>query len=492
MKKIPRFRLFTIYALAFLCGVAVASFFIIDYQGSFFILIFSTSALLATGLFNILFKNYILIVLSLSLAGFFSGLFYYSHFEYKTRPNIEYGVEKEIEGQIVRKPATDYKKQSVVIETEGQKVLVSLPHYPKVYYGDVIKFKGKIEKPDMIEDFDYGAYLKKDLIFGTVTAPKETIAYPNKLRFNQKVYKSLYSVSDRFESSINQVLPEPHASLAAGLVLGIKRNIPDSFKDDLSVTGLTHIIALSGYNVTIIVAVLADLLVGYIGRKKVFWFGSILIVGFVVLTGASSSVVRAAIFSLLVMFGKLIGRRADFTNIIILAALLMILFNPFSLALDVGFQLSFLAFTGLIYISPIMTKIFECHRTNRLPDLIKSPLIETLSAQIAVFPLILTLFGRVSIIGPISNIAVLWIIPWSMGVAFIAGFLGIIFYPLGKLGALIAWPALQYIIKMVEAMAKIPGASIVTPKGFWQVEISLYILLIILIIFLNKKFKIFI
>lgn len=490
VNKIPKFRLFTIFSLAFLFGIAFSSFVTVNFERSYSILIFTISAFLLTAFFNFLFKNYILIIISLALAGIFSGLFYYSRFEFITQPNIEYGVEQEIEGQIVKKPVTDYKKQSVVVETKGQKILVSLPHYPKVYYGDQIKFYGKIEKPGKIEDFDYGKYLKKDLIFGTVTAPKDPIAYPKKLSSGQGIYKSLYAISDKFESSVNRVLPEPHASLAVGLVLGIKRNIPDSFKDALSVTGLTHIIALSGYNVTIIVAVLADLLVAYLGRKKVFLVGSILIICFVVLTGASSSVVRAAIFSFLVMFGKIIGRRADFTNIIILAALLMVLFNPFILALDVGFQLSFLAFCGLIYLSPIVTCIFERHRTNKIPNLIKMPLIETLSAQIAVFPLILTLFGRVSIIGPISNLAVLWIVPWSMGVSFAAGFLGMICYPLGKLAALIAWPTLQYIIKMVEIMAKIPGASIETKKGVWQVEAALYVILIFFVVFLNKKFKI--
>lgn len=490
MKEIPKFRLFTVYSLAFLFGVAIASFISIDYKRSYSILIYSILALAVTALFNILFKNYSLTVVSISLAGIFCGLFYYSHFEFKTRPNLVYGEEQQIEGQVIKKPATDYKKQNVVIKTKGQKILVTMPHYPNVYYGDVIKFRGTIEKPGKIEDFDYGQYLKKDLIFGTVMSPQDPVAYSVKLKFNQKIYKFLFLTSDKFEASINRIFPEPDASLVAGLILGIKRNISDSFKNDLSITGLTHIIALSGYNVTIIVAVLADLLVVYLGRKKVFIVGSIFIVGFVILTGASSSVVRAAIFSFLVMYGKIIGRRADFTNIIILAALVMVLVNPFVLALDVGFQLSFLAFCGLIYFSPITAKIFERHRTDKLPDWVKVPLIETLSAQIAVFPLILSLFGRVSIIGPISNLAVLWIVPWSMGLSFVAGFLGMIFYPLGKLAALVAWPLLQYIIRMVELMAKIPGASIATQKGVWQVEAALYVILILLVAFLSKRFKI--
>lgn len=489
-KKIPKFRLFTIFSLAFLVGVALASFVVVDYEHSRTILIYSILALVLAAIYNLIYKNYILIIISLSLAGLFSGLFYYSRFEFVTRPNIEYGIEREIEGQIIRKPAVDYKKQSVVIETNGQRILVSLPHYPKVYYGDKVKFTGTIEKPGMIEDFDYGKYLKKDLIFGTMTAPKDAIANTGKLNLLQKIYKNLYAVSDNFEGSINRILPEPQASLAAGLILGIKRNIPEYLKEALNITGLIHIIALSGYNVTIIVAVLADLLIGYIGRKKVFLFGSLLIVGFVILTGAASSVVRAAIFSFLVLLGKVIGRRADFTNLIVLAALLMILYNPFTLALDVGFQLSFLAFCGLIYLSPIVAKIFEKHWISKIPNIIKSPLIETLAAQIAVFPLILSLFGRVSIIGPISNIAVLWIVPWSMALSFVAGIFGLIWYPLGKLAALIAWPALFYIVKMVEVMAKVPGASIEAGKGVWQLEVVLYAVLMFFVIYLSRKFKI--
>lgn len=491
-KKIPLFRLFTIFSIVFLVGVALCPILNIVFERSGEILIYSAVALILASLFNILFKNYFFGVISFALVSVFLGFFYYSHFEYMSQPNLEYGIEKEYAGQIVNKPDVDYKKQKVIIDADGQRVLVSLPHFPAVKYGDTVEFTGKVEKPGIIEDFDYGKYLKKDLVFGVVTSPKDAKTYSEKLTLVQKCYSSLYLISDKFESSLNRILPEPHASLAAGLILGLKRNIPEAFKDQLSITGLTHIIALSGYNVTIIVAVLADLLLGYVNRRKVFFIGTGFIIGFVIMTGASSSVVRAAIFSFLVMLGKIIGRRADFTNIMILAALLMVLLNPFVLASDVGFQLSFLAFAGLIFLSPILGKMVEKSRAAKLPDWFKVPLVETLSAQIAVFPLILTIFGRVSIIGPLANVAVLWIISWSMGFSFLAGLLGMIYYPLGKLAAFVAWPALEYIIKAVELFAKIPGASVAAGKGIWWLEILLYILMIFLTIFLSKKLKIFI
>lgn len=491
-KKIPKYRLFTIFSLFFLAGIVIASFVKIDYVHSFPILLYSIFALILAAVVNFLLKNYRLGIVSLSLLGLITGLFYYSHFEYVTRPKLEYGVEKEYSGQIVKKPDVDWQKQKVILNIDGQKILVSLPHFPSVKYGDVVTFSGTIEKPGVIEGFDYGKYLRKDLVFGVVYSPKDPIAYSGKLSITQKSYQFLYSISDRFENSLYRILPEPHASLAAGLILGLKRNIPDSLKNDLSTTGLTHIIALSGYNVTIIVAVLADLLLGYISRKKVFILGTAFIFCFVILTGATSSVVRAAIFSFLVMLGKTIGRRADFTNIMILAALIMVLVNPFVIVSDVGFQLSFMAFAGLIYLSPIVAKLFERSRAAKIPGWFRLPLIETLSAQIAVFPLIMAIFGRVSIIGPLSNVAVLWIVPWSMGVSFVAGLLGIIYYPLGKLAAFVAWPVLEYIIKVVELFAKIPGASFGAGKGVWPLEISLYVLMIFLAIFLSKKLKVLI
>lgn len=491
-KKIPRYRLFTIFSLAFLVGIASASTIKVDYLRSFPILIYSIVALLLAGGLNFLLKNYRLGIACLALCGLFGGLFYYSHFEYATRPNLEYGAEKEYTGQIVKKPDLDWQKQKVTLNISGQKVLVSLPHFPEVNYGDTVNFTGKIEKPGVIDGFDYGKYLKKDLVFGVVNSPRSAIAYPQKLSITQKCYQFLYSTSDKFESSLNRILPEPNASLAAGLILGLKRNIPDAFKNDLSTTGLTHIIALSGYNVTIIVAVLADLLLGYINRKKVFFIGTGFIFCFVILTGASSSVVRAAIFSFFIMLGKIIGRRADFTNIMILAALMMVLVNPFVLASDVGFQLSFLAFAGLVYFSPIVAKLFERSRVAKLPHWFRLPLVETLSAQIAVFPLILTTFGRVSLIGPLANVAVIWIVSWSMGFSFVAGLLGMIYYPLGKLAAFVAWPTLEYIIKAVTIFARIPGASLEIEKGVWPLEILLYVLMISFTVFLSKRLKIFI
>lgn len=497
LKKIPNFRLFTIFCLSFLLGIFASSFLKIDFNRSLLILLVILAAFLFAAFFNFVYKNYLLTIISFCFIFILLGIGYYFSFESKNAPTLVFDQEQEITAKIIKKPelgVTNQKAIAKVINSGesrcvGNNVLINLPHYPSYQYGDTIKFIAKIEKPGKIDDFDYERYLKAKLVFGLVKYPKNIEKVSSDLSFSEKVYKSLYSVSIAFENSLNRILPEPQASLSAGLILGIKRNIPDTLNEALSVTGLTHIIALSGYNVTIIIIVLTDLLIGYIGRKNIFILGGSLIVGFVILTGAASSVVRAAIFSLMIIFGKTIGRRGDLTNLMLLAALVMILINPFSLRSDIGFQLSFLAFSGLIYLSPIIEKLFNKCWIGKIQAWIREPFRETLAAQIAVFPLILTVFGRVSIIGPLSNLVVLWIVPWTMAVSFVVGLLGIIFYPLGKIAALIAWPALEYVIKSVEYMAKIPGASFSVQKGVWAIELLLYFLLIFGAIFLCRKFK---
>lgn len=491
--------MFTLLALFFLFGIAIASFIDIDIEKSSTVLLAAMISLVLAGLFNLLYRNFILAIFCFAFIALFLGISHYSFFDFKNRAELSYDKEILITGKIIKKPEIDFKSQKVVIQTlnnsdlnlrKPANLLVSLPHYPSYQYGNVINFKGKIEKPGVINGFDYGRYLKKSLIYGVVNQPQDVEQIPVELSKKEKAVKSLYSVSTAFEKSLNQILPEPHASLAAGLILGIKRNIPDYFNEALGVTGLTHIIALSGYNITIILVVLGELLLGYLNRKQVFAVGALVAIGFVILTGAASSVVRAAIFSLMVIFGRTIGRQADFSNLILLAAVIMLVLNPFLLRSDIGFQLSFLAFAGIIYLSPIIQKLFEKDKYKKIPKFIKNPLTETLGAQILVAPLILTAFGRFSLISPVANVLVLWIVPLSMGLAFLAGLGGIIFYPLGKALSFFIWPCLEFIIKIVIALSKIPFASFEIKSGLWAIGLILYLLIACYFTWLAKKLKV--
>ena len=275
-----------------------------------------------------------------------------------------------------------------------------------------------------------------------------------------RIRSKLYSVVDVFERNLSLILPEPHASLASGILLGVRASMPDELLAELQKTGLTHIIALSGFNVTIIITVLVGSLVVYIGRKKTFVAGFFLVCLFVIMTGAAPSIVRAAIFCFLILFGKTIGKRGDQTNLLLLTALIMILVNPYLLPFDMGFQLSFLAFAGIVYLSPHIFNLIEKRAQRLLPDIIKQPLSETLGAQFAVMPLILKKFGIISIVSPLANILIVWIVPWIMFLTFVSGILSLIFLPLGKMTVVLLWPSLEYMIRLIGILAKIPLSSI--------------------------------
>jgi len=461
------FRIFTFLSLFFLAGILLSSFVTFDFIRCGTIFLGLILALFIAAFINLILKNRFIVLSSFGLASLVLAIFYFSYFDWSHAVTLSFGQDVEVTGKIIKDPVLDYKSQKLVIQipagqiaNKKNNILVTAPHFPEYRYGETLTIKGKLEEPQNFDGFDYKNYLKHQLIFGLISKPEELTFIQPRRGIYDICFGGLYDFSGFFEQSINKVLPEPQASLASGLILGVKRNIPDNLIADLQTTSLTHIIALSGYNVTILVAVLMVLLSAYIGRNRTIYLGSGIIILFVLMTGASSSVVRAAIFSLLLLFGKLIGRRADQTNLMLLAALFMVALNPFVLTSDLGFELSFFAFAGLIYLAEPIAKWLEGWRTRNWPEIIRKPLAETLGAQFAVAPLILVQFGMTSLIAPISNLLVVWMVPWAMLFSFIAGFGAIIYYPLGKLAGLLAWPLLTYIIQMVEWLARVPWAAV--------------------------------
>lgn len=497
MQTLPNYRLFGLLALAFIIGILISSF--VDLKLDLLLIILIILALVFSAFVNRILKNSLFFIVSLGFIFVFVGASYYSHFTKRYFPLYEYGKEYSVAGKIVSDPSLNYKNQKAIIQIQflnnqkmadnRQRVLLTLPRYPMYSYGQEIEFTSQIEKPGKIEDFDYGNYLKKDKIFGIVRNPKDFKAVEGNLKTKERAVKFLYVLSEKFQKSISSILPEPHASLANGVLLGAKQSISESLKESLKITGLSHITALSGYNITIIVILLSNLLLQYFPKRTIFMLSGFIIISFVILTGASSSVVRAAIFSLALLLGKLSGRMPDFLNLLLLPALIMLLINPFLLVYDIGFQLSFLAFAGLMYLSPVVRKIKE-RKLEWLPDNISSPLVETSSAQLAVFPLLLANFGCLSLIAPVSNLLVLWVVPYIMAMAFIGGMLGMMSSYLGKIAMPFLWTSIEYFLQVTAYFSKIPFASIGIKNGNFLIGLFLYVCLVSAWIFYIKRWKI--
>ncbi len=253
---------------------------------------------------------------------------------------------------------------------------------------------------------------------------------------------------EKANQSIEKILPEPQASFLAGLLFGIDQNISKDLLEDFNQTGTRHIIALSGYNITIIASLIMGFLL-WLGfwRKHAFVIAVIAIIFFVILTGASASVSRAAIMGILVLISQQVGRVSSPKNLLAFAAFLMVFKEPTALLNNIGWQLSFAATIGIIYLSPFLKK---------LPEILAT----TLSAQIAVMPFILYYFRQISLISPLANLLVLPIIPITMLAGFISMTCGTIWTPLGIFLSWPAWLFLTYEIKIIGFLAKVPFAGL--------------------------------
>lgn len=472
-----------IFLLVMLSGFLVGDLVNVDLNIIWQVLAIIILSLIIVAVF---FRENLIIIIVVSVIGFMIGAVYSNFRNAVFVPPKEAIKQTEIVGVIHERPALSDRQQLVLWVDDQYKVLVNVGRYPEYHYGQKLQITGTIEEPVVFPEFNYKNYLKGKQIYLVMNRVDKI----EDVGFEGTKYKEiLYNLANKFEASLNRSLPEPEASFAAGLLLGSRRNLPDSLNESMQITGTSHLVAISGYNITIIAGVLVILLFS-LGRRTSFLLVLASIFAFVVLTGASASVVRGALVSILALFGKVMERRADQTNLLLLAAILILLFNPLMLLYDMGFLLSFAAFAGLIYLGPTLIGLFERSRlTQKSPEIIRGTLAETLGAQVFTLPILLFAFGRFSLIAPIPNILILPLVPLSMLLSFIVGIFGLISPALGNISGYVAWLFLFYPLKVIELFSKIPLASYNLKQGNLALAVILYIIITLVTLRFIKKYK---
>lgn len=258
-----------------------------------------------------------------------------------------------------------------------------------------------------------------------------------------------------FVSLINQLMPEPHAGLLAGILFGVKAALSKSFTDELIVTGTIHIVALSGMNITILAAIVTTTLSGFVSRRVASLLTIVIIIGFVLLVGPSASIVRAAIMGIITMLGLVWGRQVWALWSLFLAAGIMLLVN-FSWLFELSFQLSFFATLGILLFGQETQAI---PKTGRW-DFIKEELRVTLAAQVFTIPIIMFHFHRISLVAPLTNLLIGWTIPYITALGIIAVLAAWVWLPLGYIAGWAVWVFLEYLILAVQITSRIPFAGI--------------------------------
>ncbi len=275
-----------------------------------------------------------------------------------------------------------------------------------------------------------------------------------------------------FSGHIDAVLPQPHASFMKGLLLGEKASIPPYLLEEFKQAGVSHIVALSGYNITLVGTFLVGILLMLtVPFWLTFWIALCAIILFVMMTGASASLVRAAIMGILVLVAGREGRMYHMTNALVCAGAIMLMLNPYLIRFDVGFQLSFLATLGLVYLTePAERAMLRMAYTlrmclgmrgipkkeHRVIAGMRRIASETMAAQIAVLPLLTYRFGGFSLIAPVSNVLVLAAVPGTMMLGFSAGMFGFLSSAVSAVVGWCAWLALSYEFAVISVASAIP------------------------------------
>ncbi|HEY6736159.1 MAG TPA: ComEC/Rec2 family competence protein, partial [Candidatus Saccharimonadia bacterium] len=312
--------------------------------------------------------------------------------------------------------------------------------------------------PDTITVYSYPMQLQREYRlqvsgkvkagFGTAAA---SISYP-KITPLSRQQSWLEQTRQRFFAGMRTALPEPISSFGLGLLVGIRALIPKTMQAELALVGLSHLVAVSGYNLTILVRAV-ERGVGRWGKGIALITSLWLIGGFLLVTGASASIVRASLVSVLSLLATFYGRKFNPLVLILVTAALTAAWDPVYLT-DLGWLLSYLAFYGVLMLSPAIEA-----RLGHPKLLVVRLFIESTAAQIMTLPLILFMFGDLSIVAPITNLIILPLVPLAMAVSFLAGVAGII---MPAFAGWLAWPAmlvLGFIVKLIDAFAALPWAG---------------------------------
>lgn len=392
---------------------------------------------------------YIAIFIIGLLVGLFKGqILYQKMLEYERL----YGSVVTVSGPVADDIGYDDKKQTefhispVTIDGKRLPGRVRIRGFgaSSVGRGDIVSVTGKLNRT-------LGNSRQGSVSFAEIKVINKNTSWVEKMR-------------GRFIASVYSSLPEPQGSLGLGYLMGIRAALPEDFALALSVVGLTHIVAVSGYNLTIIVQFVKKIFEKHSAYQTVF-FSLLFIVGFLIITGLSPSIMRASIIAFFSLLAWYYGRTFNPLVLILLGAAITGFMNPLYIWGDIGWYLSFLAFAGVLILAPL---IIHTYFKGEKPFFLLAVLIETLAAQVFALPFIAVIFGEVSLISPLANVLVVPLIPYAMLMIFIVGVFGVISPVLALWLALPVRALMTVTVWVVERLSSVPWAQTSVALQPWQ------------------------
>jgi ComEC/Rec2-related protein len=301
--------------------------------------------------------------------------------------------------------------QEITYEYEGVRGVGYVDWFENLRIGDVCNAKMEIKIPENFSDFDYVRYLKNKNVY--FTSPRVEIGICS-YKFSPKklsdiflwLKRNLRNFRNKLSKRVESYLPEPQDSLLIGILFGSERAFCEQFEEQLRVSGTTHIIAASGYNVTILILAISKIL-AFIKKKQRLVISLFLIWIYCILSGLGASIVRATMMGSITILALLTGNVRNTHLLIPSGVFFLILFNP-KMIFDVGFQLSILATLGLIYVLPSIEEVFKrMDNLQSVPQFLEENLLGTISCTLSTLPISISIFGKLSLVSVFANVLVL-------------------------------------------------------------------------------------
>jgi len=362
----------------------------------------------------------------------------------------------KLNGIVVSEPAQKHSYQNLEVrplrgsDTELEilgNILIKVEKFQKFRVGDVCKISGTLVEPKNSENFDYKKFLKNKGIYFLMEYPKMECE-----NFSKKyiLRRWLVDLKQKVIINVEKYLNEPQSSLFVGILMGEDRLFSGSFDSYIRIAGISHIVAASGYNVTILLIVLNSFL-RFLPKRMRIAISIMLIWCFCLLSGVSASIVRACIMASITLVGLLWGRKGSIHVVFFLCIFIFVLFNP-KIVFDVGFQLSCCATGGLIYLLPSITNALKISSKE---GFFVDTVLTTISCTITTLPVSIFTFQTFSMWSVIANTLVLPIIETTL--------------LFGVGGLLLSSPFLMSIVnlqlKYVEIVVQLIGSS---GFGYWD------------------------
>ncbi|MDD2487582.1 MAG: ComEC/Rec2 family competence protein [Candidatus Gracilibacteria bacterium] len=460
-----------------------------------FVYVFLLSFLISLGILLYYRQLYFLLIFSLSgmLFGYYISL---SNIEniYSSEillSDMTSGFSKtvEINGRIGGIEGTDEERQYIFnirkidsrILDKDIDIILKTGSNLKFQKGDIISADMKISEIRNTGEFDYKAYLRMKGIFGQGTLYKYIKAGQEISSFG----KAIEMIRSEFLNMIEKIYPSPYSGLLSGILIGEKGGLPKELKTDFNRSGLSHIIAVSGFNITIMIIFLS-FFVKYLPGYMRFLIIGFFIVSFYLIVGENIPALRASIMGIISYLAIMNTRKLENFNMLMAVIVVFILINPMMMNYDLSFHLSFLATLGVMYTQGFFKRIY-----TKVPEFlsIKESLIMTSSALIFTIPIMLVNFGQLSIISPLSNILVAPAIPLSM----LFGFLSVLFYMISiKIGialGFIGWLFLKFMVSVatLSSGTRFSILEINMQEYGYMFEIAYYVLLVFMILYYKEE-----